>query len=271
MNINPEEYYEAHPEQLKFIYDFMHIDRPDAFRGRVIEFLRDRDGNVHETRTAPLYYDRRPWSKSYVYALYEFENINDISRAANIAKTLYHLHHIYSYDAKRCDSKIDLRSGKYVVGWTPVFDVDSLANVEGKGRRVAKDDPETLEVFEFIRCAAMDELKSWGLWDNARMMWSGNGFYVILEDFYGDIHDIMDYGDAFIIMQKDLNVLTMREYGVEQIDWKRSISERYGMVAWNRYTKIPYTFHERVDDMSYPLNKDHNMMESLVCDETDWR
>ena len=272
MNIDPKEYYATHPEQLKFIYDFMKIKKPGVFRARVIEFLRDNDtGEVHVNRTAPLYYDRRNWVKHHSCALCEFGSVNDVARATSVAKTVYWLHYIWSEDAKRCDSRMDLRSGEHIVGWTPVFDVDSLGKVEGRGRRVVKDDAETLKVFEFVRCAIKDELKSWGLWDGTRAMFSGNGYYLILPDYYGELDDIMDYGDAMICLQKDINVLTNREYGVEQIDWKRGISRKYGTFAWNRYTKVPYSFHEKLDDMSYPLDKEQNIVESLECSEVDWR
>ncbi len=81
----------------------------------------------------------------------------------------------------------------------------------------------------------------------------------------------MDYGDAFIDMQKDINNVIMNEFGVEVIDWKRGLSRKYNKFAWNRFVKCPYTQHEKLNDMSYPLDKNMDMTVSLECSEADWR
>ena len=133
---------------------------------------------------------------------------------------------------------------EHIKGVGSVIDVDS-PNDGKRGRLDCLMNNGAINKMEKVRLVIREELIDWGLWDNCKMLFSGNGIYFILEDQYGSTDELNLYSSDFIEMCKDVNWKS----GMNLVD----IDSSY---AWNKYFKVPFTFHWKHNRLSIPLNKD---------------
>lgn len=152
--------------------------------------------------------------------------------------------------------QFNLEFRKYVmskyVGITYVIDIDSpklYPEIEGNIERYDFFEPKIINYFNEATKLVAEEL------DNIveyNCMFSGNGFYFILESFYPeDNTNIFDD----IISYKDVIEAKLNEVDIKLEELNNPIRIKAKSEGWNRYYKIPFTFHRHKPKISVPLNK----------------
>ena len=270
MQENPMKYYEHHPHMMKSILRFFNIEH--GFRARVMfHRKKEEDGSYSTVR---LYHPLRPNSyQQYGYPLTDI-NTSNFRHELSYAMTQHFMWDILDDDARKADDIEEFRQAKHVIGFTPVLDIDSPDKIIG-GREIAKTNPKVLEMFEFIRNAAKAELVDVDLWEDTRLMWSGNGYYIIFPDFYGSLKEIMQVDNTLADIREDLNDMVDHKFGDDFplngdiIDGKTGINITTNTRNWNRFTKIPYTFHGKLNEISYPIGKENDITKGPLHDISD--
>lgn len=232
-------------------------------RDFIIDFFTLEDGvrcrvRHPHSKSGPQYKNDRSM-RSYGYALTDINEHNYDWEFRN-ACTQHFLMYIFDEGIRKCQSKAEIAD--HIIGVTPVMDVDSphlhhqtSMRYDALGHRT----DSVLRKFELIHQLVKKELDDSGLWEDTRMMWSGNGFYIILPDFIGDKEEIREHCHNFVTLEHWINI----ETGFSE----PLVDQRH--IGWNRYVKIPLTRHSFYPDrFSVPINKECNV--SNVFDTTDW-
>ena len=270
MKTNPMEYYQQHPYMMKRILRFFNIER--GFRPRVMfRRKKEEDGSYSIIR---LYHPLKPNSyQDYGYPLTDI-NTSNFGHELSYAMTQHFMWDILDEDARKADDIEEFRQAKHIIGFTPVLDIDSPDKIIGE-REIARTNPKVLEMFEFIRKNVREELIEFDIWEDTRLMWSGNGYYIIFPDFYGSKREIMEVDNTLADIREDLNDTVNQKFGDDFltgdgiIDGKTGVNITNNTRNWNRFTKIPYTFHARLNEVSFPLGKENNLTNGPIHDISD--
>ena len=260
-------FYSKRPNIVKFILDFFKLKKGIRCRAR-LEPLPNKNGKQHYTRYDTSLYDwtygKGTKENRYKYPLCTI-NRRNIEEELIKAKTLFFYECIFSKDATRCNSTDELID--CIIGITPVMDIDSphIYPIErfpdGRKKRIdtlSVSGIPVMEKFDEIRLIAKEELEKVEMWDDVRMMHSGNGMYIILPDFYGSIEEIDEYVHAVNLLINDIN-----------IDVKQSLIETLPVpVSWSKFFKIPFTFHNDYPRLSIPIDK--NAKVAYKVSTKDW-
>ncbi|MHA1288454.1 MAG: hypothetical protein ACTSPB_13705, partial [Candidatus Thorarchaeota archaeon] len=234
-------YYDAHPEQVKFILDFFGVSH--GIRPRGAQYTK-RNGKPSYEYTNRI--ERDIHGGKYGYPLTDL-NKSNIKRELRVYKNFYFFPIIYDTKARHCDSKQDLKD--LMIGITPTMDIDSI-NIDpddaSKGRvdllADTKEANHATELIEEFRVIVKKELTYFGLWNKTRLLHSGNGLYVIMPDLYGSLETLNEYASAFYDLKRYIN----SEIGMELTHEKK--------MSWGQLFKIPFTFHNKYHRVSIPLN-----------------
>lgn len=252
-------FYKENPKTKDFILKFFKVEH--GLRCRV----RHPFGEVY-----PIYRDNSrsvAYGGKYGYPLTDI-NEGNIEYELKNAATEHFLYYLFDEGIRECNSKAEIAD--HIIGLTCVMDVDSpyinthskekvRYNVLGnKGERVMK-------MFDQLKGVAKKELVEVGYWDDTRVMFSGNGFYLIMPDFYGTKEEIAEHMNGFVGLEKFVNGVCRKEYGFTQ----DLCDER--TIPWNRYCKIPFSFHAKYNRISMPLDKEANFVDGVKCNIVDWR
>jgi len=237
-------FYKKNPQFIKYIRDFFNVERGIRCRCLLVETpsrIETQSKNTiningKEIRTSFVYRDGT--NKKYGFPL---TNIIDNYSLSSI--TIHFFNSIYNDDIIRNNKQSDISSK--VIGITPVFDIDAP---KGKG----KDDKVDIlskskyveDVIEGLKIIN-SELKELDEYENSTLQFSGNGFYVMLDNFYGTSEEIDIYCENFVGLVKDI----IQDTGLKIDVWNRD---------WHRFFKAPWTFHKRYNRISIPLPTDFN-------------
>lgn len=253
-----EKFYNDNPWTKDEILKF--FDVPKGIRCRV----RHPIGELH-----PVYRDNSrsvAYGGKYGYPLTDI-NEGNIDYELKNASTQHFLYYIFDKGIRTCNAKAEI--AEHIIGLTCTFDIDSpYINTQSKekvrynvlgsrGRRV-------LKMFDQLKSVAKKELVDIGYWDDTRVLFSGNGFYLITPDFYGTNKEIAEHMNGFVGLEKFVNGVCRKEYGFSQ----DLCDER--TIPWNRYAKAPFTFHAKYNRVSMPLDKEASFLEGVKCNLVDW-
>lgn len=218
-------FYRDNPKLKKEMIDFMHIEEG-------IRCLAMRpDPNISDR---PYVY-KDPNKDKEEYNLRTLTNDN-FYEVVKYARTLQYLTYIYDEDVQNCKHKFDLES--HIIGLTPVIDIDSERidpedSTKGRYDIMLQENKKYFgNIVGFIN--KMEE-KLIEYDEPFKVMFSGNGFQLILDNYYPDIpydiEDINNFRDKIIDLIDDVCQMTNYEF----VDTKK--------YTWNNNMKLPHTFH----------------------------
>lgn len=254
--------------------DKFYIDNPWT-KDEILKFFKVKKGircrvRHHRGELHPVYRDNTrsvAYNGNYGYPLTDI-NEGNIDYELKNASTQHFLYYIYAEGVRECNSKSEI--AEHIIGLTCVMDIDSpYVNMQSQ-KKVRYDilgnrGMRVLKAFDVLKGVAKRELSDCGYWDETRVLSSGNGFYIIIPDFYGNPQEISEHMHGFVGLEKFVNGVCRKEYGFSQ----DLCDER--VVPWNRYCKIPFSFHAKYNRVSVPLNKEADFVDGIKCDLTDWR
>lgn len=213
---------------------------------------------VRTRKSRPAYKNDR-LMRRYGYPLTDINEKNYAWEFRNEC-TQHFFMYIFDEGIRKCQSKAEIAD--HIIGVTLLMDIDSPHLHHQTSMRhdtLGYQKDSIMAKFELIHQLAKKELDEAGLWDDTRMMWSGNGFYVILPDFYGDKEEIREHCHNFVTLEHWINI----ETGFSE----PLVDQRH--IGWNRYHKIPLTRHQYYPDrFSVTINKENDV--SNIFDITDW-
>jgi hypothetical protein len=253
-----ERFYINNPQTRKHILKF--FTPKSGVRCRV----KHPHGEVH-----PVYRNNATsaaYGGKYGYPLTDI-NRENINYELKTAATQHFLYYIFDEGIRQCNSKSEIAD--HIIGITCTMDVDSpyintvskkktrFDSLGAKGKRVRV-------MFDILKNVAKNELTDVGYWKKTRVMWSGNGFYIILPDFYGSPSEIAEHMHGFVGMEKHINAICRTSHNFTQ----PLCDER--TIPWNRYAKSPFTFHAKYARVSVPLNREASFVDGVKCNMIDW-
>ena len=262
MKVREDYYYNKHPDQVDFIVDFFKVKR--GIRPRGAQYYA-KDKETKEWRKVYLYHNPitdqfNIGENGYGYPFTDINSVN-VEWEIIIFNNLYFFPYIYSKKARKLEDKGEALD--YAIGITPIMDIDSISidpNDISKGRYdvlgTSKMSRRSYDQIEKFRLLAREELENIGIWKDTRLMHSGNGLYIILPDFYGDLEEINRYSMIFNGLKAYLN----SQFGEEVTHETKLYSKQL--------FKIPFTFHNTFDRVSIPINKDNPF--AYEIDTTGW-
>lgn len=237
------DYYTSHPEHVDFIIDFFKVKKGMRPRGAMYTKYNGKISFDYFNRITSERYGGK-----YGYPLTDI-NEKNAAIELRVYKNIYTFPFIFKNKARKAKSKQDAKSN--IIGVMPIMDVDSphlysdnrsLERINLLDNSIAARDANKL--LDKFRIIVKEELSSIGLWENTRLMHSGNGMYIILPEFYGSMEEIYEYEDVFIEFKKYVNSKIGMRLTHEKI------------LAWNELFKIPFVFHSTYDRVSIPIDKD---------------
>lgn len=247
-------FYLENPDIIQFILDFYQI--PKGMRAR-IRFDWGKSGKA----PSPVGYPRpTPRMQSL--------NKNNILMELRQGKTQHFFVYVFDEEIVQCSDssqieEFDEKGWKHshIIGLTPVIELDSLKIPNGKNSErydcLGAYSNNIISNFNTARTVIKELLKdikneetNETLWDSTRMMFSGNGIYFILDTFYGNNRDeTFRFMLKFVELMEDINALCVERGGEPVVDHTQTL-------PWNDFFKCPFTFHQKYDRISIPLDKD---------------
>jgi len=238
-------FYKKNPIFIKYLRNFFNIEKGVRCRCLLVEtpsHIKTQSQNTmtingKEIRTSFVYRDGS--NNDYGFPL-----TNVIDNYCLNAVTIHFFNSIYNEGILKNNRQQDISS--HIIGLTPVFDIDVPKSKSIKDKRDKNDilsKPDYIEdVVEGIKIIDM-ELKEIDEYENSSIQFSGNGFYVMLDNFYGNIDAIDLYCENFIGLVEDI----IQDTGLKIDVWNRD---------WHRFFKAPYSFHKTYNRISVPLPRD---------------
>lgn len=146
---------------------------------------------------------------------------------------------------------------KHVIGVRPTIDIDAPYDEELSKKLKKKtrvdilfDDKYIEDAKETIKLIIkeLNDVDDKTIPIKFIIQFSGNGFYIRLDkNFYGSESDISIFDDKWVELKRNVN----HETGFDNIDIRRG--------AWNRFYKVPFTFHSYYNRLSINLPENFNL------------
>ena len=230
-------FYKKNPIFIKYIRDFLNVDNGMRCRALLLESKKS-DGSIKgdikiKGKDISTYFSYKDGTqKEYKYPL-----TNKIDGYCLNAITIYFFKCIFNNNVTRSNSIDDITDN--IIGVTSVFDIDAPEE-NGKKIDILSDRKYTDKIIKGIE-RIDKELKLLGI--GYKIQFSGNGYYIILDDYYDDYNSLITYCDKFIRLSYDMSQLT----GMDIDAWN---------LNYYRFFKVPYSFHRDYNRISIPLPYD---------------
>lgn len=250
----------------------------------ILEFFKTRHGKKCRVRDIigwdPFYYlDKYDAIRLYsnqddVVNYRKRANLTDIN-IHNIDSNLYygdinfHLEYIFSNEIETdriiYGEEHTSLIADHIIGLTPVFDIDSPGIIKEDGTEDRKNRVDFFSVVPYFNdyiAVVCKELTNRGI--DYRQVFSGNGVHIVGQAYYPEEHGhdrekVFEFNDKFVTLIKNINHrLKVQNNNVNintDLNVYTYLSADKRSKSWNRFYKIPFSFHASRNRISIPLNK----------------